>query len=304
MRNYTLAMIVGLAGLAVGAAVIVLGRHTPPVPAVATAPAPGEAVASLPPPAPQAASSPETAPPEAAPAPASEAAAAPPPSPAASDLPNIDVAPHVVHAVPTNDNEPAPTVTLQDREGRTIKEIKPSAGLSPGYVPSVGPGSGRSFASTAPPRSPALSSGPVMVPPIPGSQLATTAPLGAFFNGSAQAAGGTVLSVGGRFVSLFGVRVPDPRDQCGLGPGDNRSCATVARDALAQRLSRYSSVSCHVPPGQRGQPGAVCTDASGTDLGGFLVSEGYALADTSQSYDYFGAEGVARSYRRGLWRYR
>ena len=142
-----------------------------------------------------------------------------------------------------------------------------------------------------------------MVPPVAGPRVAAL-PSGTFFNGAGQATGGTVISVGGRFVNLFGVRIADPRDQCGLGPGDNRSCADVARDSLAQRLKRYPNVSCHVPPGQRGQAGAVCTDASGTDLSGFLIAEGYALADTNQSYDYFGAEGVARSYRRGLWRYR
>lgn len=124
------------------------------------------------------------------------------------------------------------------------------------------------------------------------------------FGGTAQAAGGTALAVAGRSVKLFGVRIGDPRDRCGLGFGDGRSCADVARDALAQRLKRYPQVSCHMPAGQRGDPAAVCIDNSGTDLGGFLVAEGLALADLSQSYEYFGSEGVARSFRRGLWRNR
>jgi endonuclease YncB( thermonuclease family) len=291
MRNLALAVVVGLAGLTVGAALVVLGHHAPPV--AATAPPPDQAVVSVPPV------------PEAAPTPPLPETAVAPPAPAAPDLPTVDVAPLAVHIVPNDDTSPAPTVTLQDRDGRTIREIKPAQGLSPTYVPSVGPGSGRSFApsSPAPYYSPGPS-GPVMVPPINGSRLATAVPSGALFNGAGQAAGGITLSVGGRYVNLFGIRIADPRDQCGLGPGDNRSCAVVAHDALAQRLQHYANVSCHVPPGQRGQPGAVCTDSSGTDLGGFLVAEGYALADTGQSYDYFGAEGVARSYRRGLWRYR
>src|SRR6202012_1626347 len=117
--------------------------------------------------------------------------------------------------------------------------------------------------------------------------------------------GGTMVSVTGHNLRLFGVKPPSPGDRCGLGPGDNRSCRDVARDALNQRLQRYSNVSCRVPPGQRGgDPAAICTDNSGTDLGQFLVDQGYALADTNQSFDYFGAEGSARSNRRGLWRYR
>jgi len=301
MRNYVLAAIVGLAGLTVGAAVDILSRHvSPPVAAPALSARQEDAVASLPPPEPAPEATP-TAPDASGPAAPGPAATAPP-APAASDLPNVDISSHAVHAVPSDDTSQVPTITLQDRNGRTLKELKPDSGLSPGYVPSVGPGGARSLASTARPSS--AGSAPVLVPPVGGSRLAMAPSNAAFFSGAAQAAGGTTLSVGGRFVNLFGVRVADPRDQCGLGPGDNRSCAQVARDALAQRLARYPNVSCRVPAGQRGQPGAVCTDASGTDLGGFLVAEGYALADTSQSYDYFGAEGVARSYRRGLWRYR
>jgi endonuclease YncB( thermonuclease family) len=51
-------------------------------------------------------------------------------------------------------------------------------------------------------------------------------------------------------------------------------------------------------------PAAVCRDSAGIDLGGLLVAEGFALADPTQSYDYFGAEAAARQLRRGLWRYR
>jgi endonuclease YncB( thermonuclease family) len=300
MRNYALATVVGLAGLTVGVAVIVLDRRvSAPVPSVP--PLAADRIAeSLPPAAPEP-PPPAPAPELAAAAPEQSAAAAPSP-PAASDLPNVDIAPLTVHPVP-NDEPPAPTVTLVDRNGRTIREIRPSAAPSPTYQPSIGPApTTQRFASIAGPP-PRAASAPVMVPPIGNSRFAAT-PMTAFFNGSASASGATVLSVGGRNVRLFGVRVADPRDQCGLGPGDNRSCADVARDALAQRLQHYPSVACHVPAGQRGDPAAVCADASGTDLAGFLVAEGYALADTNQSYDYFGAEGVARSFRRGLWRYR
>jgi endonuclease YncB( thermonuclease family) len=295
MRNYVLAAIVGLAGLTVGAAVIVL-NHRAPAP-VASAPAVADqTIVSLPPPAPE-------VPPATVPEPAAEVAAAPPAPPAAPDLPNVDVAPLTVHPVP-NEEPPAAPVTLVDRDGRTIREIRPSAPLSPTYQPSVGPAqTSQRFASNFPAPARSASAAPVLVPPIANSRLAAT-PMSAFFNGAAAAAGATVLSVSGRNVRLFGVRVADARDQCGLGPGDNRTCSDVARDALTQRLQRYPSVSCHVPPGQRGDPAAVCADASGTDLAGFLVAEGYALADTNQSYDYFGAEGVARSFRRGLWRYR
>ena len=293
MRHYLLATLVGAAGLAVGAAFVVLSRHAPPT--IATAPpaaletSGGEATVSLPP---------AGTPPQAAALTQANAAAPPaeaPAGPPASDLPSVDVAPLVVHTVPESE-PPAASVTVVDRNGRTLRELKPSAGLSPTYVPSVGPGGASSGARAA--------SRPMFVPPVGNSRRASL-PSNATVNGRAAAAGGTMLSVSGHDIRLFGVRPGDPRDRCGLGAGDNRSCNDVARDALAQRLKRYPNVACHVPPGQRGgSQFAICTDNSGTDLSGFLVAEGYALADTSQSYDYFGAEGVARSYRRGLWRYR
>jgi len=318
MRQYLLAALVAAAGLAVGAAVVVLDRHTPPpvspvtAPPVASAPAGGsEAMASLP----RAASgaAPATgegaaATPDATPAaPPATAEATPPAKPPGSDLPNVDVAPLAVHPVPDGE-PPAPSVTIVDREGRTLRELHPSSGLSPGYVPSVGPGGATSSAGRG-------STRPILVPPASNSggsnfagqhnpRLAMVLP-GATFNGRGSATGGTIIAVGGRNLRLFGVRPPDARDRCGLGNGDNRSCSDVARDALAQRLQHYPSVACRVPPGQRGgDPGAICTDNSGTDLGEFLIGQGYALADTKQSFDYFGAENTARANRRGLWRYR
>src|SRR5208282_5257651 len=98
----------------------------------------------------------------------------------------------------------------------------------------------------------------------------------------------------GRPVRLFGVKPVPPTNRCALGQGDARNCAEVARDALAQRLQRRPNVFCRVPAGQRaGESAAICLDANGVDLGGFLVAEGLALADTSRSYDYFGSQGIA-----------
>lgn len=201
-----------------------------------------------------------------APAPSELAALAPTASPAAAlaELPTIEVAPRVVHTVPEDGAEPIPKVTLRDRSGELIKP--------------------RGVAPTA---QPAVTAAPVLP-----------------FSGPAQAVGAATLTVAGRPVRLFGVKAAPPGDRCALGQGDARSCAEVAHDALAQRLQRRSNVSCRVPAGQRaGDPAAICLDANGVDLGGFLVAEGLALADTSQSYDYLGSEGVARSFRRGLWRY-
>ena len=295
MRKYLLASLVVAAGFVVGSAIVGV-EHPAPVPGPAAVPpgsneAAGEAAQAMP----QAAPRPAVKPVGAATTPNPQAAAeAPPAKPPASDLPTVDVAPRTAHAVPDTE-PPAPSVTIVDRNGRTLKQINPSAGLSPTYVPSVGPGGAKTAARGA--------TRPAPVSPMPNARPASLPP-GTSFDGKGSARGGTMLSVSGRDVRLYGVRLAEARDKCGLGAGDNRSCGDVARDALAQRLQRYPNVACRVPSGQRGDQVAICSDSSGTDLGGFLVAEGYALADTNQSFDYFGAEGVARANRRGLWRYR
>ncbi len=125
-------------------------------------------------------------------------------------------------------------------------------------------------------------------------------------DGAAAVVDGISLTIAGKPVRLFGVRPPAPNDRCVREAQANaRPCGEVAQEALKARLAGNATVSCHMPPGQRAaMPAAICVDATGLDLGGFLVAEGFVLADTAQSYDYIGAQGVAQSFRRGLWRFR
>jgi endonuclease YncB( thermonuclease family) len=127
----------------------------------------------------------------------------------------------------------------------------------------------------------------------------------AVFKGPAKLAGGLSLTVGDRAIELFGVKAPHSGDRCAGTTQPIGNCGDVARGALAARLKGNAAISCRVPPGQRrAVPAALCTDAAGVDLAGFLVAQGFALADPAQSYDYVSAETVARSQKRGLWRYR
>lgn len=124
-------------------------------------------------------------------------------------------------------------------------------------------------------------------------------------SGAAQLGAHLSLTLRGRAVPLFGVRLPSEGDHCAARGGATRPCGVAARELLAARLRNHAAVSCRVPPGQRDHgSAAICLDAAGVDLGGMLVGDGLALADRGASYDYVGAEGVARSLHRGLWRYR
>lgn len=192
--------------------------------------------------------------------------AAPATADPAADLPTVEIGQRPVHAVPEGDAAPARPVTIKGPDGReTALRAVP---VPRHYTPS----------------------------PPPLTQI----------SGAARVTDGVSLSVLGRKVRLFGVRAPAAGDLCPSGDSTApRPCSDEARGALIARLAGNAQIFCRVPPGQRAPvPAAVCHDASGADLAGMLVADGFALADPTQSYDYFGAEAAARQLRRGLWHYR
>jgi endonuclease YncB( thermonuclease family) len=120
-----------------------------------------------------------------------------------------------------------------------------------------------------------------------------------YFSGLAVVTGDSRILVGRIPVALFGVRPPPPGAPCGIG----MDCDKAARTTLQALLSE-GEVSCHLPTPGSGYPAlAVCRDHSGRDIGGYLIDEGLALADTSQSYDYYDAQTIARQMRRGRWQF-
>jgi endonuclease YncB( thermonuclease family) len=199
---------------------------------------------------------------------AESAPPAPPPTLArrGANLPSVEVKPHIVHDVPDDDATlPARPVTLHKRDGRLVVE-------NSAPVPALRPRATK-----------------VAINP-------------ATLGGAARTDGGASLSVAGRTVHLFGVRAAERSERCAASKDAALSCSDAARAALTARLGGTPSVSCTMPPGQGGDPGYICRDAAGVDLGGLLVAQGLALADRGSSYQYVGAEETARAHRSGLWR--
>src|SRR5579863_377498 len=117
-------LVLGIAGLTIGAMALVRERQEVAPPSLAA-----EQVES---------STAGDAPPEASPPPTPAASDAVPPvtAPAAvPDLPTVEVKPRAVHTVPT-DEPPIPKVTLFDRNG---KEIATRQASLPTYVPPAPP---------------------------------------------------------------------------------------------------------------------------------------------------------------------
>jgi endonuclease YncB( thermonuclease family) len=118
-------------------------------------------------------------------------------------------------------------------------------------------------------------------------------------SGVARPTGPVSLLVGDVRVQLFGIKAARPTDRCGFAAAAD--CVGAAERALIMRLPENAKIYCQVPLPKPGAAAAICLDPNGGDLGGYLVAEGLALADTDQSYDYVGAESIARNARRGLW---
>ena len=243
------------------------------------------------------------APPAEAPAPPAEASAPPaetsappaeasaPPAEASAPTAEVPAPPAEAQSVPTLPKLPSREVAM--RTPHAVPENDPIPPARPFEFKSA-PG----LAAQPTPRGESATASRARGASARAAQLA----------GAAQASGATALLVAGRPLVLFGVRPPGGADRC-LSPGSLNlgappTCVDKAHAALAARLARNPTVSCRLPAPATAASAAVCLDAEGVDLGGLLVAEGLALADPSQSYDYVGAETVARSQGRGLWHFR
>jgi endonuclease YncB( thermonuclease family) len=276
------------------------------------------------------ASTPPSSPPPDTSTPAAPAAPAAEPL---AQLPVEDVEPRTVHAVPDGETLNVPHVTLQDRQGHPLARPRASAPPPPTYVPSIGPGSQQasaapppSYRPSVPPAGAAAAPPPSYRPSVPpggaaaapppsyrpsvpsggaAAPIAQVAALPTSLSGPANATGTVSLAISGHSVRLYGVLPPASTDRCALGTGAPQTCGDVTEAMLAARLARSPTVTCRLPPGSSAaDPARICVDATGADIAGYLVGEGLAVADRHAGGGYAGAETVARSSGKGLWRFR
>ena len=121
-------------------------------------------------------------------------------------------------------------------------------------------------------------------------------PLPPRFSGTARAADGDSLVVGGDRVRLLGIDAPELDQRCWTADGAEWPCGRAARDELAAQLTA-GQVECQ-PEGQDkyARTLAHCAVLS-ADLGAHMVGRGLAL-----STEGYGTEQArAKSDRLGLW---
>ncbi len=122
-------------------------------------------------------------------------------------------------------------------------------------------------------------------------------------SGSAKALSGNMLVVGGRPVRLFGVNALALNQHCSNALIDAYPCGKVAAGKLGM-VMRNQTVRC-APVSDRGDTAgpplsAVCHVES-IDLGAWIIGNGLAYADRSQSDAYVAVEARARAAGIGMW---
>lgn len=119
--------------------------------------------------------------------------------------------------------------------------------------------------------------------------------------GPPQVIDGDTLAVGGQRVQLEGIDAPEHGQSCESSNGRRYSCGLTAVHALHRRINR-GHVRCEVR-GRRDRFGSrfgTCYTQDGTDLNGWLVRRGFALADWKQSKQYIPYEEAARAEGIGV----
>ena len=125
-------------------------------------------------------------------------------------------------------------------------------------------------------------------------------PIAATLSGAARVMDADTLALAGRAVRLEGIDAPEKRQACQRN-GRRYQCGVAATQALRRRIGA-GRVACTLDGRDNdGRSLGICHAADGTDLNGWLVEHGWALAYRRFSGRYVPQEGRARATGAGLW---
>ena len=118
--------------------------------------------------------------------------------------------------------------------------------------------------------------------------------------GRATVIDGDTLLIRGKVIGLRGIIAPRPTQTCQGARGRKYTCGQAATEALVVRIGSASLVCTVGEDDAYGRALSTCK-RDGEDLGAWLVSEGYAMADSTASNQYAPDQKQAWAKRRGLW---
>ena len=109
------------------------------------------------------------------------------------------------------------------------------------------------------------------------------------------------LEVAGQKVRLQGIDAPESAQSCRQAGGHRYPCGDHATQALRTRIGA-DAVTCTIEGRDRYMRAlGMCYAADGTDLNGWLVRQGHALAYRKYSTKYVPEEDQAKAAQAGLW---
>ena len=109
------------------------------------------------------------------------------------------------------------------------------------------------------------------------------------------------LEVAGQKVRLQGIDAPESGQSCRPAGGPRYSCGEQATEALRTRIGP-DAVTCTIEGRDRYMRAlGICYATDGTDLNGWLVRQGHALAYRRYSTTYVPEEDQAKAAQAGLW---
>ena len=109
------------------------------------------------------------------------------------------------------------------------------------------------------------------------------------------------LEVAGQKVRLQGIDAPESAQSCRQAGGPRYPCGEHATQALRTRIGP-DAVTCTIEGRDRYMRAlGICYAADGTDLNGWLVRQGHALAYRRYSTKYVPQEDQAKAAQAGLW---
>ena len=118
--------------------------------------------------------------------------------------------------------------------------------------------------------------------------------------GRASVIDGDTLEIRGTRIRLNGIDAPESRQTCSDGGGSEYRCGQMAAFRLADKVGSRN-LACEVLDRDRyGRSVATCRLGE-TDVNGWMVASGWAIAYRQYSRDYVDEEAAARAAGAGIW---